>query len=176
MLLRCESTCAITSTRSSAALAAHRSQYPIDVDAFPRSMLEEMYGVEYFLRREPRSTAKERRDRGTIGRLDRQRRDPGHDLDLRRPMARQRVVTGMSSTTWSCPSRVASSWSPVTTVRFAKWCQSQGTVPRIGGHHSRRFQQAWKQAESSWSRTEALNHLRSSSSRSSIRARPSLSR
>jgi LmbE family N-acetylglucosaminyl deacetylase len=31
-----------------AALAAHRSQYPIDVEAFPRSMLEEMYGVEHF--------------------------------------------------------------------------------------------------------------------------------
>jgi hypothetical protein len=32
-----------------AALAAHRSQYPIDVDAFPRSMLQEMYGTEYFV-------------------------------------------------------------------------------------------------------------------------------
>jgi LmbE family N-acetylglucosaminyl deacetylase len=32
-----------------AALAAHRSQYPIDVDAFPRPMLEEMFGVEYFV-------------------------------------------------------------------------------------------------------------------------------
>jgi LmbE family N-acetylglucosaminyl deacetylase len=31
------------------ALAAHRSQYPIDVDAFPPSMLVEMFGVEYFL-------------------------------------------------------------------------------------------------------------------------------
>ncbi|MCU1361418.1 MAG: LmbE family protein [Ilumatobacteraceae bacterium] len=31
-----------------AALASHRSQYPIDVDAFPRSMLNEMYGTEYF--------------------------------------------------------------------------------------------------------------------------------
>jgi LmbE family N-acetylglucosaminyl deacetylase len=31
-----------------AALTAHRSQYPIDVDAFPRSMLLEMYGTEYF--------------------------------------------------------------------------------------------------------------------------------
>jgi LmbE family N-acetylglucosaminyl deacetylase len=30
------------------ALASHRSQYPIDVDAFPRSMLQEMYGTEYF--------------------------------------------------------------------------------------------------------------------------------
>ncbi len=43
-----------------AALAAHRSQYPIDVDAFPRSMLEEMYGVEYFLRVNPEVRAKER--------------------------------------------------------------------------------------------------------------------
>ena len=32
-----------------AALASHRSQYPIEVDAFPRSMLEEMYGAEYFV-------------------------------------------------------------------------------------------------------------------------------
>ena len=32
-----------------AALTAHRSQYPIDVDAFPRSMLLDMYGTEYFL-------------------------------------------------------------------------------------------------------------------------------
>jgi LmbE family N-acetylglucosaminyl deacetylase len=30
------------------ALAAHRSQYPIDVDAFPPSMLIEMFGIEYF--------------------------------------------------------------------------------------------------------------------------------
>jgi LmbE family N-acetylglucosaminyl deacetylase len=42
------------------ALAAHRSQYPIDVDAFPRSMLEEMYGVEYFLRVPPEALADER--------------------------------------------------------------------------------------------------------------------
>lgn len=32
-----------------AALAAHRTQYPIDVEAFPRKMLEEMFGVEYFV-------------------------------------------------------------------------------------------------------------------------------
>jgi LmbE family N-acetylglucosaminyl deacetylase len=32
-----------------AALTAHRSQYPIDVDAFPRSMLQEMYGTEHFV-------------------------------------------------------------------------------------------------------------------------------
>lgn len=32
-----------------AGLASHRSQYPIDVDAFPRSMLHEMYGTEYFV-------------------------------------------------------------------------------------------------------------------------------
>jgi LmbE family N-acetylglucosaminyl deacetylase len=31
-----------------AALAAHRSQYPIERDAFPRSMLVEMYGHEHF--------------------------------------------------------------------------------------------------------------------------------
>jgi LmbE family N-acetylglucosaminyl deacetylase len=31
------------------ALAAHRSQYPIDVDAFPASMLVQMFGAEYFL-------------------------------------------------------------------------------------------------------------------------------
>ncbi len=30
------------------ALAAHRSQYPIDLDAFPPSMLVEMFGAEYF--------------------------------------------------------------------------------------------------------------------------------
>lgn len=36
-----------------AALAAHRSQYPIDIDAFPRSMLDEMYGSEYFVRVHP---------------------------------------------------------------------------------------------------------------------------
>ena len=35
--------------RKLAALMMHRSQYPIDVDAFPRSMLQEMYGVEYFI-------------------------------------------------------------------------------------------------------------------------------
>jgi LmbE family N-acetylglucosaminyl deacetylase len=32
-----------------AALAAHRTQYPIDVDLFPRAMLEEMFGIEYFV-------------------------------------------------------------------------------------------------------------------------------
>ena len=32
-----------------AALTMHRSQYPIEVDAFPRSMLEEMYGLEHFV-------------------------------------------------------------------------------------------------------------------------------
>jgi hypothetical protein len=32
-----------------AALAAHRSQYPIEVDMFPRSMIEEMFGMEYFV-------------------------------------------------------------------------------------------------------------------------------
>ena len=31
-----------------AALALHRSQYPIDVNAFPHSMLEEMFGIEHF--------------------------------------------------------------------------------------------------------------------------------
>lgn len=42
-----------------AALAAHRSQYPIDVDAFPRSMLEEMYGVEYFRPVDPEGQTQE---------------------------------------------------------------------------------------------------------------------
>ena len=32
-----------------AALAAHRSQYPIDPQLFPRTMLLEMYGQEYFM-------------------------------------------------------------------------------------------------------------------------------
>jgi LmbE family N-acetylglucosaminyl deacetylase len=32
-----------------AALAAHRSQYPVDPKIFPRRMLLEMYGLEYFL-------------------------------------------------------------------------------------------------------------------------------
>jgi hypothetical protein len=32
-----------------AALTAHRSQYPLDIDTFPRSMLDEMYGAEYFV-------------------------------------------------------------------------------------------------------------------------------
>ena len=36
-----------------AALAAHRTQYPIDVDAFPRPMLEEMFGIEYFMVHHP---------------------------------------------------------------------------------------------------------------------------
>jgi hypothetical protein len=31
-----------------AALTMHRSQYPIDLNAFPRSMLLEMYGIEHF--------------------------------------------------------------------------------------------------------------------------------
>jgi hypothetical protein len=30
------------------ALTMHRSQYPIDLNAFPRSMLSEMYGIEHF--------------------------------------------------------------------------------------------------------------------------------
>lgn len=33
-----------------AALAAHRTQYPIDPDMFPHAMLVEMFGVEYFQR------------------------------------------------------------------------------------------------------------------------------
>jgi LmbE family N-acetylglucosaminyl deacetylase len=32
------------------ATAAHRSQYPIDPDMFPESILREMFGVEYFIR------------------------------------------------------------------------------------------------------------------------------
>jgi hypothetical protein len=32
-----------------AALAMHRSQYPIDADVFPRSMIAEMYGLEHFV-------------------------------------------------------------------------------------------------------------------------------
>jgi LmbE family N-acetylglucosaminyl deacetylase len=32
------------------AIAAHRSQYPIDPPLFPRDILQEMFGVEYFIR------------------------------------------------------------------------------------------------------------------------------
>ncbi len=35
--------------RKMRAVAAHRSQYPIDPDAFPPRILREMFGVEYFL-------------------------------------------------------------------------------------------------------------------------------
>ena len=31
------------------AVAAHRSQYPIDPDVFPPRLLQEMFGAEYFL-------------------------------------------------------------------------------------------------------------------------------
>jgi LmbE family N-acetylglucosaminyl deacetylase len=40
--------------RKVAALAAHRTQYPIKPDMFPRPMLEEMFGNEYFVRIHPR--------------------------------------------------------------------------------------------------------------------------
>jgi LmbE family N-acetylglucosaminyl deacetylase len=32
------------------ATAAHRTQYPIDPTLFPRDILQEMFGVEYFIR------------------------------------------------------------------------------------------------------------------------------
>jgi hypothetical protein len=38
-----------------AALAAHHTQYPIGVEMFPRAMLHEMYGEEYFVRVHPSS-------------------------------------------------------------------------------------------------------------------------
>jgi LmbE family N-acetylglucosaminyl deacetylase len=31
------------------AMAAHRSQYPIDPEMFPDAILREMFGVEYFI-------------------------------------------------------------------------------------------------------------------------------
>ena len=37
-----------------AALAAHRTQYPIDPDMFPRWLLEEMMGHEWFVQAQPR--------------------------------------------------------------------------------------------------------------------------
>lgn len=40
--------------RKMAAMAAHRTQYPIDVDMFPSAMLVDMFGVEYFRRVQPR--------------------------------------------------------------------------------------------------------------------------
>lgn len=40
--------------RKVAAIAAHRTQYPIDPDMFPPAMLVEMFGVEYFQRVLPR--------------------------------------------------------------------------------------------------------------------------
>ena len=36
--------------RKVAALAAHRSQYPIETDMFPEAMLADMFGEEYFIR------------------------------------------------------------------------------------------------------------------------------
>ncbi len=39
-----------------AAIAAHRTQYPIDPDMFPRWMLEEMMGHEHFVRAQPAPT------------------------------------------------------------------------------------------------------------------------
>jgi hypothetical protein len=35
------------------AVAAHRSQYPIDPSLFPQHVLQEMFGVEYFTRALP---------------------------------------------------------------------------------------------------------------------------
>lgn len=40
--------------RKMAAIAAHRTQYPIDTDMFPQAMLVDMFGVEYFQRVLPR--------------------------------------------------------------------------------------------------------------------------
>ena len=40
--------------RKMAALAAHRTQYPIDPDMFPRWLLEEMMGHEWFVQAQPR--------------------------------------------------------------------------------------------------------------------------
>jgi LmbE family N-acetylglucosaminyl deacetylase len=40
--------------RKVAALAAHRTQYPIKPDMFPLPMLKEMFGYEYFVRIQPR--------------------------------------------------------------------------------------------------------------------------
>lgn len=40
--------------RKVAAIAAHRTQYPIDTDMFPPAMLVEMFGAEYFQRVMPR--------------------------------------------------------------------------------------------------------------------------
>jgi hypothetical protein len=37
-----------------AAIAAHRTQYPIDPDMFPADLLEEMFATEYFRRVLPR--------------------------------------------------------------------------------------------------------------------------
>lgn len=36
--------------RKVAAIAAHRTQYPIDPDMFPQAMLIDMFGVEHFQR------------------------------------------------------------------------------------------------------------------------------
>ncbi len=40
-------------TRKVAAIAAHRTQFPIDPGMFPASMLQEMFGTEYFVRIHP---------------------------------------------------------------------------------------------------------------------------
>ncbi|HEV2109329.1 MAG TPA: hypothetical protein VGR16_13795, partial [Thermomicrobiales bacterium] len=41
--------------RKVAAIAAHRTQFPIEPGMFPASMLQEMFGTEYFLRVHPPS-------------------------------------------------------------------------------------------------------------------------
>jgi LmbE family N-acetylglucosaminyl deacetylase len=59
------------------ATAAHRTQYPIDPSLFPRDILEEMFGVEYFIRVLP-----EREFRTSL--LD----DDGGDVKIQSPRAR----------------------------------------------------------------------------------------
>ena len=39
--------------RKIAAIAAHRTQYPIEPEMFPRWMLEDMMGYEHFVRAQP---------------------------------------------------------------------------------------------------------------------------
>lgn len=59
------------------ATAAHRTQYPIDPSLFPRDILQEMFGVEYFIRVLP-----ERELRTSL--LD----DEGGDVKIQSPRAR----------------------------------------------------------------------------------------
>jgi LmbE family N-acetylglucosaminyl deacetylase len=60
------------------ATAAHRTQYPIDPNLFPRDILQEMFGVEYFIRVLP-----ERELRTSL--LD---DDEGGDVKIQSPRAR----------------------------------------------------------------------------------------